>query len=141
MAEPYSSYPRNILADTKPSMQNKAIEKEYTDKWKKTVIDNFGDLCECCGCMASTAHHYIPKGRNKLLKYCVENGVPLCNPCHYTIHFSPSPDKVRELCGQIRTLRGKKWADWIDQVKEIHGQSAITKEYYKNIGEYLNSYE
>jgi len=97
-------------------MANRKRYLEATAKklWIELALKVWGEKCEICGNRATVVHHYIPKGRSKLLKHDIKNAVPLCQSCHYKIHFSSSPGEVHRLVEIIRKKRGKKWRDYID---------------------------
>lgn len=92
----------------------KNLEAKAKKLWTELALKKWGEKCEICGAKATQIHHYIPKGSNRLLKYDIENAVPLCQSCHYKIHFSPKPGEVARLVEIIRKKRGKKWCDYID---------------------------
>ena len=90
------------------------LETKATKLWFNLALKKWKEVCEGCGEPASQMHHYIPKGRSRLLKFNVDNAVPLCQKCHYKIHFSPKPSEIARIVNKIRKGRGKKWCDYID---------------------------
>jgi len=97
------------------SSHKKYLEKEAMELWQLACAKKWGEKCAICGMPANTFHHFIPKSRSTLLKYDVENGVPLCLKHHYIIHFSKNPAEIHRLVDKIRTKRGKKWCEYIDK--------------------------
>ena len=93
----------------------KKLEKELLKLWFQRSLEKWGDRCTICGRKATQMHHFIPRSRSRLLKYDVENAVPLCQSCHYKIHFSSNPNEIHRLVEIIRKRRGKKWCDYIDE--------------------------
>ena len=59
--------------------------------WSKIVRDRAGNKCELCGGQTMLqAHHMITKGCCGFLRYSLENGMCLCQGCHYTFHNKDS---------------------------------------------------
>ena len=94
------------------------LEKEAVKLWKQACLKKYGDKSEVSGKQISTFHHFIPKGRNGLLKFDVKNGVGLTLKEHFNIHFSPNPVVVADLVKAIEKKRGKEWREYIDQKQE-----------------------
>lgn len=60
---------------------------EYKE-WRKKVFERDDYTCQCCGKRGGTlhAHHKQPFCSNKELRLDVENGITLCDKCHYKLH-------------------------------------------------------
>ena len=59
---------------------------EY-EKWREEVYKKDWYTCQCCGKSKNInkqAHHLVNFARNEDLRYDVENGITLCEDCHYT---------------------------------------------------------
>lgn len=95
----------------------KDLEKIAKDLWKEVCYKEHGGICECCGKVASTFHHFIPKSISNNLRYDIKNGVPVCRKCHYSIHFSHDTLKRRSLENTIIAKRGKKWLKYITEAR------------------------
>ncbi len=54
--------------------------------WSKTIKKLGNGLCQLCPNPATVAHHIIHKSKYPGLSLNVNNGIPLCNPCHYECH-------------------------------------------------------
>jgi hypothetical protein len=108
--------------------KKQALEKQLLDLWKMACLKRYGDRCIFCGQNDQTTfHHYIPKSRSLVLRFDIENGVPMCNAReHSKIHHYGTPDEVREMCEHIRKVRGKKWCDYIDAQKKSTQKNTIT---------------
>jgi len=102
------------------------LSKQAAKLWFEKCLEVWGDRCEVCGEKVRQVHHYIPKSRNGLLKYNILNGIPICQRCHWIIHFSPNPAEIHRVIEIIRRNRGKKWRDKIDILEKIHGRSFNT---------------
>ena len=116
----------------KPNKKRKLANKADL-LWKLRIKELCGDRCEVCGEPASPPHHYIPKSRNALLRYDLNNGVPLCIKCHYIIHFDVNPDRIREVAQKIRDNRGKEWCDYVDSIKGLRAENFQSLTYYQEI--------
>jgi len=106
------------------------LAKEAIDLWKQACLKRYGDKSEVSGKPISTFHHFIPKSRNGLLKYDIENGVGLTLKEHYDIHFSPNPVVIHDLVEAIEKKRGKDWRAYIDKKQEENRNMGG----YKSIG-------
>lgn len=55
-------------------------------KWRATVFERDGFVCQCCGATISDmklhAHHILNFAEHEDLKYDLNNGVTLCEKCH-----------------------------------------------------------
>ena len=90
------------------------LEAKLNRLWKLKCDEKYNtDICEVCGNPFSAYHHWIPKSRSTLLRYDVENAIPLCVKCHYKIHNSSKPTEVQRICNTIESIRGKKWLKYI----------------------------
>jgi len=95
------------------------LEKKLNKLWELKCAEKWGnESCEICGGEFSCFHHFIRKSRSTLLRYDVENGIPVCVRCHYKIHFGEPIDEYR-IYDQIRKQRGKKWAKYIEDREHI----------------------
>ena len=99
------------------------LEKEAINLWKEVCLLTYGDKSEVSGQPISTFHHFIPKGRNGLLKFDVKNGVGLTLKEHYDIHFSSNPVVIHDLVEAIVKKRGKEWRAYIDSKQEENRNS------------------
>lgn len=103
----------------------KKLHKRLKNLWKIACLAKWGNRCECCGKSADHFHHYVPVSKSLVLRYDVENGVPMCNREHYLIHFSNNPAETHRLCEIIRNKRGKDWCDYIDSKKKQRGKNSL----------------
>lgn len=106
----------------------KKLQKQAYQLWNLAVTIRWGNLCTICNTTAQQNHHYVPRSKNGLLRYEVNNGVPLCQKHHYIIHFSKNPADVHRLIQTIREKRGKSWCSWVDFAEKKLGHS------FNNIG-------
>lgn len=104
--------------EMKVKTHKQQLEKEATELWKQACLKRYGDKSEISGKPISTFHHFIPKSRNGLLKFDVENGVGLTLKEHFNIHFSPNPVVIHDLVEAIEKKRGRKWRQYIDKKQE-----------------------
>ncbi len=54
--------------------------------WSKTVKKLGRGLCKICPNPATISHHIIHKAKYPGLSLNVNNGIPLCDTCHYECH-------------------------------------------------------
>jgi len=116
-------------------MRNKKqiLIKQAEDLWKQKCLEKWGDRCIITGEPANTFHHFIPKSKSTLLRFDVQNGVPICLKHHYIIHFSKNPDEVYQIIKTIRKKRGKEWCDYIDQKKKERFNDNITIKWLEQV--------
>jgi hypothetical protein len=58
-------------------------------KWRKDVYKRDGYTCQCCGQHGSNnlnAHHIMNWRDNPNLRFNLDNGITLCESCHYLFH-------------------------------------------------------
>ena len=67
--------------------------------------------CIVCGATGVVGHHYIFKSQSHMLRFDMDNLVPLCPGCHTRLHFSGDPMIVQ-------TILKKKGMAWADQLQE-----------------------
>ena len=82
-----------------------ALETKAKKLWEARCIEKWGDVCEVCGKGMKEVHHFFPKGRFSILKYDVNNGIILCQECHFNHHFVGIPI----IHATIIKKRGNKW--------------------------------
>jgi len=128
----------------KTADKKKQLARKAERLWKKVALLKWGDRCLVCGKPASTFHHFIPRSRSLVLKYDVENAIPICTKCHYKIHFSSNPVEVAEIVDLIKKKRGEEWVDYIDEKRKIlsHGLNNIKwyEEQIKKLKRQLSKY-
>jgi len=59
-----------------------SAEKE----WRRNVMDRDNHICQDCGNSAKCAHHIVLWSESEEKRYDIDNGVSLCNGCHYKRH-------------------------------------------------------
>jgi 5-methylcytosine-specific restriction endonuclease McrA len=91
------------------------LEKELNNLWKDTSRKVYPVKCLVCEGNLSTYHHFIPKSRSLALRYDIQNSIPICQICHYKIHFSSKPSEVYEIVQTIIKKRGDNWYKYIKQ--------------------------
>ena len=80
-----------------------------------------------CGEPADCFHHFVLKSRSVLLRFNVDNAIPICRKCHYNIHHSYDPLVHHETIEAIKIAKGEKWCAWIDMMrpKKLEGTYGI----------------
>jgi len=116
----------------KPSKQSAKIARlrKKADKlFYQVVMAKNNGICEVCGAMASTAHHFVFKSQSAELRYDTRNGIPICLKCHFRIHSLGDA----EIVNNIIRKRGQKWADELFKVKNHFVKKYRGVEYYEGI--------
>lgn len=83
-----------IAKDKRIRLKDKALAKLNSD-----IYERDGGVCIICGrfVMPGTKFHHYKQGANK--EDIIENGVLLCNECHYQAHFG-EVQKYKEKVGK-----------------------------------------
>lgn len=85
--------------------------------------------CEVCSKPAIQVHHFFPKSLYGHLRYDLENGITLCQGCHFTHHMKDDP----VISQTIIKKRGTKWlARLTKKALNSPGGSYLTILYYEN---------
>jgi len=125
--------PRQKELRREKTLMNK-LQKDADKLWHKVVIKKYGATCffhdhqmsaKNHARVAVNCHHFKPKGMYPELRYDIENGIPMCWPCHFKLE--QSDPSMRE---EIMLKRGNEW--YLSLMK----RSGIKKS-FKNI-EYYN---
>lgn len=69
-----------------PKILSLRTSTEY-DNWRDAVYKKDWYTCQCCGRfrgIKKQAHHLLNFSENEDLRYDINNGILLCNECHYT---------------------------------------------------------
>lgn len=107
-------------------MDNKARLRKTADRiWFLKCIKK---ECEVCGKEASQVHHFFPKGQFGHLRYDINNGISICNACHFSHHTKGNPI----IHQTIIQKRGQKWYEELRDKSRKSPQSYQTIAYYKN---------
>ena len=103
------------------------LEKEANELWKQLALKKWGYVCVACGEPADCFHHFVLKSRSVLLRFNVDNAIPICRKCHYNIHHSYDPLVRHETIEAIKIAKGEKWCAWIDMMrpKKLEGTYGI----------------
>ena len=74
-------YENNGIGETAKKRNN------YTYRqWRKAVIERDGE-CQMCGAVENLhAHHIKPFARYPKLQFDIDNGLTLCQTCHFKLH-------------------------------------------------------
>jgi len=113
---------KNMKTQDKKKKLRARADKLFT----LAVFKKWGRNCEVCGKPAVTAHHYIPKSLSQSLRYDLENGVPICNYCHMSIHTKNDPGCIEKIISH----RGRNWAEYIEKMRRK--EVKITVKYYED---------
>jgi len=83
--------------------------------------------CLLCGRPANQVHHFFPKSRYAHLRYELDNGISLCQACHFQLtHVDKS------LSGKIVALKSKRWYNKLEKkAKQKPPPSFLNIEWYQ----------
>ena len=86
--------------------------------------------CEACGGKAVQVHHFFYKSNYGHLRYDLENGISLCQGCHFVLHHK-DPKIIED---KIREKRGEKWYETL-KAKALQRPKASfqTVSYYQQV--------
>jgi len=97
------------------------IKKSYWSKIKRLrnkadrlfqqVCVSLTPKCESCGKKAEVTHHFIPKSLSSNLRYNIDNGISLCNSCHFKHHSTGDPFIYE-------AMTRNKPAEWFNLIKK-----------------------
>lgn len=76
------------------------------------IIIRLHPQCLLCGSRTQVAHHHVHKSKSLILRYNFDNLIPLCNSCHFKLHFNES-----YWASKIVEIRGMKWFKKLDAEK------------------------
>lgn len=82
------------------------VETMYTPHelrvWSNEVRKRANYKCEICGRPATSAHHILPKASSPFYALDPDNGIALCDKCHYDkVHSNEcSPALITSLCSK-----------------------------------------
>ena len=93
---------------------------------KLWFIKCFKPNCEVCGTKAVQVHHFYYKGSYGHLRYDLDNGISLCQGCHFKLHFQ-DPKRVEE---QIVEKKGKVWYNRLNKKSKERSMSFQTISWY-----------
>ena len=110
---------------TTVQLQKKKLEAKAYRLWKKASFKKWGKRCLICNMPADDLHHFIPKSSSLMLKYDVNNAIPLCRKHHDIIHFGPNKIEKDKVIDTIKKKRGKKWVQYIEKMKNVRTTKSI----------------
>ena len=86
----------SIIGENNPNYNYNLTDEERIIKrntpenpiWRKAVYERDSHTCQCCGNKSENfnAHHIANWADNPKLRYCIDNGITLCEDCHYKFH-------------------------------------------------------
>lgn len=123
----------NLLMITKPRRVNKKYYEKQADKMIQELGRKTYDRCLVCGGSYCCLHHFVFKSQSTALRYDMENLIPICNPCHFSVH-NRKDDKV---AAKIGIIKGQDWLNSLeDKIRQGRGQK-YGAGWYKEKYEYL----
>jgi len=103
----------------------KAILRSQADKlWYQVLLIS---KCEVCGKQSTQVHHFFPKGMYGFLRYDLDNGISMCNGCHFAHHHKGDPTIHQTVINK----RGRKWYEQLLEKSKEQPTSYMTIGWYK----------
>ena len=119
-------------------MSPKTRLKNKCDKLYKQAVLSVNPRCEVCGSTYGlTAHHFFPRSSAGHMVYLVENGISLCQSCHFKHHFTFNPT----IHHKVISKRGEKWYNNLETISKEEHSSYKSVEWYKNNIKRLEDYD
>ena len=94
--------------------------------WSMVCLEKYGRRCEVCGNQANQVHHFFPKGQYSLLRYDLDNGIVICQRCHFK-HHQGDPTIHQKIIAK----RGIKWYNLLEKRSKKRTTSYKTTAYYE----------
>jgi len=116
--------------------KKQSLRKMADELWVRCCVKKWGQICESCGKQGVQVHHFFPKGSYNYLRYLLDNGIIICQGCHFRHHFVFDPTIQQRIIAK----RGKKWYNkLLKKSKEKHA-SFKTIKYYQDVIKELEEY-
>ena len=91
----------------------KKKNQKSCDKLLSPIIVKLYPRCLLCNGQTQVAHHHCHKSKSLTLRYDFKNLIPLCNSCHFKLHFNES-----FWASKIVKIKGLKWFSYIEKKKQ-----------------------
>ena len=88
--------------------------QDKCDKLLTPIIKKLHPRCLLCSNETQVAHHFIKKSVSSNLRYNIDNLIPLCNDCHFRLHFNDEG----LWNGRVAIIKGKDWLDNLEKNKK-----------------------
>ena len=108
-------------------LKKNKLERDAKRIWQIACYKKWGRRCQVCNKEATTVHHFFPKSQYGILKFDIDNGVPICNSCHFKHHQVSDPTIHQIIIGK----RGKKWYDALEEKSKSGKTSFRGTRFYK----------
>jgi len=107
-----------------------ALRKKADKLYQQVGMMRYG-WCEICGKTADCIHHYFPKSIASVLRYDIDNAIPICISCHLNIHKKNDPS----MNAGILSRRGLDWHNDLSRKRSATIKTNVS--YYRSIIEDL----
>jgi len=113
---------------TKSYRKKKRLRKKADKLWYEVNLMKEPN-CVVCGKPANQVHHFYGKGAYGHLRYDLDNGISICQGCHFKHH-------TRADAGIHLAIIEKKGQEWVERLKKKAKNRPESS--YKTIGYYEN---
>jgi len=73
-------------------------------------------------------HHYYPKRIYNIVRYDLDNGIPLCRSCHFRHHHLGDP----LIHNEVIIKKGKRWFNRLTKKARVQKSSFLTVKWYED---------
>lgn len=116
--------------------KKKKLRNEADKLWYKACFKKWGRKCIACDNDATQVHHFFPRSLYGILRYDLDNGIPICKKCHFFHHHRGDP----VIHQRIIARRGQEWYDNLKKKSKERKASYKTIEYYEEKIEELRNF-
>ena len=102
------------------------------DKLLTPIIVKLFPRCLLCGNLTQVAHHFVHKSKSLTLRYDFRNLIPLCNSCHFKLHYNES-----YWAGIIIKIKGLRWFGYLQRKKQNTLRYPDYEKIYKKLNKLL----
>jgi cytochrome c553 len=115
---------------TKKTVKKKLPElstlRNKADALLQEYIRKHNDSCFICAGELSCGHHYFPKSMSAVLRYNLDNIIPICVKCHFR-HHNGDPT----IHAAVLKYKGQKWNDRLNELRKADHKES--KSYYLEV--------
>ena len=133
LAEQSTTEPKEL--PKRASQKDSRVSQSHkVSAWQARVFHRDGLTCQICGRDADTlvqantglhSHHIFPWEEYPELRFDVNNGLTMCDECHYCYHYA-NADNTYEYLKQVLEFKKLAVSSTIDKLAILHERLAIS---------------